>query len=155
MLIFVYLCKFTVTDTGSQIKARHVYTILTNTHSKHCKAYTLAIPFESYLVLYIIKIILHRIISVVWLTNFLSEILNQSTHDDELNNFLWAWRGGWALSRARSRWWSLTLPGGGWRRELLSEWSGSWKGFSSHSYMYLIISRRSVSSWKTHGFAVL
>ena len=80
------------------------------------------------------KIMLHRIISVVWLTNFLSEILNWSTHDDELNNFLWAWRGGWALSRAQSRWWSLTLPGGGWRRELSSEWSGSWKGFSSHSY---------------------
>ena len=71
-----------------------------------------------------IKIILHRIISVVWLTNFLSEILNQSTHDDELNNFFWAWRGGRALSRDLSHWWSLTLPSGEWRRELLSEWSG-------------------------------
>ena len=47
-----------------------------------------------------IKIILHRIISVVWLTNFLSEILNQSTHDDELSRFLWAWRGGRALLRS-------------------------------------------------------
>ena len=47
-----------------------------------------------------IKIILHRIISVVWLTNFLSEILTQSTHDDELTSFLWAWRGGRALLRS-------------------------------------------------------
>ena len=69
-----------------------------------------------------VKIILHRIISVVWLTNFLSEIMNQSTHDDELNNFLWAWRGGRALSRDLSHWWSLTLPSGEWRRMLLSEW---------------------------------
>ena len=46
------------------------------------------------------KIILHRIISVVWLTNFLSEILTQSTHDDELTSFLWAWRGGRALLRS-------------------------------------------------------
>ena len=30
-----------------------------------------------------IKIILHRIISVVWLTNFLSEIRSLSSHDDE------------------------------------------------------------------------
>ena len=30
-----------------------------------------------------IKIILHRIISVVWLTNFLSEIRSLSPHDDE------------------------------------------------------------------------
>ena len=29
------------------------------------------------------KIILHRIISVVWLTNFLSEIRSLSSHDDE------------------------------------------------------------------------
>ena len=31
-----------------------------------------------------IKIILHRIISVVWLTNFLSEIWSLSSHDDEV-----------------------------------------------------------------------
>ena len=79
----------------------------------------------------------------MWLTNFLSEILNPSTHDDELDNFLWAWRGGGALSRARSHWWSLTLPGGEWRRELLSEWSGSWKGSSSHSYTSSLVAEAS------------
>ena len=36
---------------------------------------------ETYIIL--IKIILHRIISVVWITNFLSEIRSLTIHDDE------------------------------------------------------------------------
>ena len=69
----------------------------------------------------IIKIILHRIISVVWLTNFLSEILTQSAHDDELNSSLWAWRGDRPLADL-SHWWSLTLLWGRVEGELSSEW---------------------------------
>ena len=30
-----------------------------------------------------VYVLLHKIISVVWVTNFLSQILNQSTHDDD------------------------------------------------------------------------
>ena len=68
------------------------------------------------------KIILLRIISVVWLTNFLSEILTQSTHDDELTSFLWAWRGGRAHFEIRHIDDCSLSFDGEWRRELSSEW---------------------------------
>ena len=68
-----------------------------------------------------VKIILHRIISVVWLTNFLSEILNQSTHDDELSSRSWAWRGAGALQRSCTLMIAHLPFTGGWRGLLLSE----------------------------------
>jgi hypothetical protein len=52
-----------------------------------------------------IKIILHRIISVVWLTNFLSEIRSPLIHDDETQLLLLSVK---TISKTRSsdHWWS-------------------------------------------------
>ena len=71
------------------------------------------------------KIILHRIISVVCLTNFLSEIWSLFTHDDEVSTSSWAWRG--TLSQPSwisVHWWSLATcsTGSGW-------WSCSLSGY--------------------------
>ena len=54
------------------------------------------------------KIILHRIISVVWLTNFLSEIRSLSNHDDETQFHILSVKLIWSLS-ASDHWWSLTV----------------------------------------------
>ena len=54
-----------------------------------------------------IKIILHRIISVVWLTNFLSEIRSLSNHDDETQFHILSVKPIWSFS-AFDHWWSLT-----------------------------------------------
>ena len=54
------------------------------------------------------KIILHRIISVVWLTNFLSEIRSLSNHDDETQFRILSVKPIWSFS-AFDHWWSLTV----------------------------------------------
>ena len=56
----------------------------------------------------IFKIILHRIISVVWLTNFLSEIRSLSNHDDETQFRILSVKPIWSFS-AFDHWWSLTV----------------------------------------------
>ena len=53
------------------------------------------------------KIILHRIISAVWLTNFLSEIQSLSNHDDETQFRILSVKPIWSFS-AFDHWWSLT-----------------------------------------------
>ena len=53
------------------------------------------------------KIILHRIISVVWLTNFLSEIRSLSNHDDETQFHILSVKPIWSFG-AFDHWWSLT-----------------------------------------------
>jgi hypothetical protein len=54
------------------------------------------------------KIILHRIISAVWLTNFLSEIRSLSNHDDETQFRILSVKPIWSFS-AFDHWWSLTV----------------------------------------------
>ena len=54
------------------------------------------------------KIILHRIISVVWLTIFLSEIRSLSNHDDETQFRILSVKPIWSFS-AFDHWWSLTV----------------------------------------------
>ena len=54
------------------------------------------------------KIILHRIISAVWLTNFLSEIQSLSNHDDETQFRILSVKPIWSFS-ALDHWWSLTV----------------------------------------------
>ena len=54
------------------------------------------------------KIILHRIISVVWLTNFLSEIRSLSNHDDETQFHILSVKPIKSFS-AFDHWWSLTV----------------------------------------------
>ena len=55
-----------------------------------------------------LKIILHRIISVVWLTNFLSEIRSLSNHHDETQVRILSVKPIWSFS-AFDHWWSLTV----------------------------------------------
>ena len=52
------------------------------------------------------KIILHRIISAVWLTNFLSEIRSLSNHDDETQFRILSVKPIWSLS-AFDHWWAV------------------------------------------------
>ena len=52
------------------------------------------------------KIILHRIISVVWLTNFLSEIRSLSNHDDETKFHILSVKPSRKFSFSE-HWWSL------------------------------------------------
>ena len=54
------------------------------------------------------KIILHRIISVVWLTNFLSEIRSLSNHDDETKFHILSVKPFRRFSSSE-HWWSLVL----------------------------------------------
>ena len=54
------------------------------------------------------KIILHRIISVVWLTNFLSEIRSLLNHDDETQFRILSVKPISSFS-AFDHWWSLTV----------------------------------------------
>ena len=54
----------------------------------------------------IFKIILHRIISVVWLTNFLSEIRSLSNHDDETKFHILSVKPSRKFSLSEP-WWSL------------------------------------------------
>ena len=77
-----------------------------------------------------IKIILHRIISVVWLTNFLSEIRSLSNHDDETQFHILSVKPIWSLS-ASDHWWSLTVQIRAVMDAEQSEWPFTFQPFSS------------------------
>ena len=70
-----------------------------------------------------IKIILHRIISVVWLTNFLSEILSLTDPRWWVEQQILSVKRSWSLSKIPFHWWSpVFLYTGRWKELLLSEW---------------------------------
>ena len=82
-----------------------------------------------------VKIILHRIISVVWLTNFPSEIRRLTIPRWWARaSFSWAWKGaGPSLELATARWWSLVaalcIDKGkdvGWVASCVLKWGQSW-----------------------------
>ena len=67
-----------------------------------------------------IKIILHRIISVVWITNFLSEIRSLTIHDDEIKFLLLSVKPTWIYKVKSLMIACLTFTVKQWRRNSLS-----------------------------------
>ena len=80
------------------------------------------------------KIILHRIISAVWLTNFLSEIQSLSNHDDETQFRILSVKPIWSFS-AFDHWWSLTV-------QLWAVMDGEWSEWA----FYLHLSSRCIAT---------
>ena len=94
------------------------------------------------------KIILHRIISVVWLTNFLSEIRSLSNHDDETQFRILSVKPIWSFS-AFDHWWSLTVQIRAVMDGEQSEWPSCTTKAIRHIYLHL-----SSTSMATQGGAV-
>jgi hypothetical protein len=78
------------------------------------------------------KIILHRIISVVWLTNFLSEIRSLSNHDDETQFRILSVKPFRGFSSSE-HWWSLTAL----YWVVMDEKQSEWPIFTWHVYLHL------------------
>ena len=84
----------------------------------------------------IFKIILHRIISVVWLTNFLSEIRSLSNHDDETQFHILSVKPIRSFS-AFDHWWSLTVQ----LRAVMDGEQSEWPFTFQHLYYQLLVTQ--------------